>query len=124
MFRVKRWLVSMGFAGYAAVCMQLYCRCFTVLHLVVTVYTTCFGLHGHLQVYRVSFSFYILEGICFAGFACTWLHFARFICVFLFCSLRYFSVSCVCVCLLVYLPFLVVCLHTYTPEDGHVGRNM
>jgi hypothetical protein len=40
---------SMGFAGYVAVYVQLYCRCFTALHLVVTVYTTCFGLHGHLQ---------------------------------------------------------------------------
>jgi hypothetical protein len=28
---------SMGFAGYVAVCVQLYCRCFTVLHLVVAV---------------------------------------------------------------------------------------
>jgi hypothetical protein len=47
----------MGFVGYVAVCVQLYCRCFTVLHLVVTVYTTCLGLHGHLQVCRVFFSF-------------------------------------------------------------------
>jgi hypothetical protein len=28
---------SMGFAGYVAVCVQLYCRCFTLLHLVVAV---------------------------------------------------------------------------------------
>jgi hypothetical protein len=51
----------MGFAGYVAVCVQLYCRCFTVLHLVVTVYTTCFGLHGHLQVCRGVFSFIFLK---------------------------------------------------------------
>jgi hypothetical protein len=51
---------SMGFAGYVAVCVQLYCRCFTVLHLVVTVYTICFGLYGHLQVCRV-FSFTFLK---------------------------------------------------------------
>jgi hypothetical protein len=50
----------MGFAGYVVVCVQLYCRCFTVLHLVVTVYTTCFGLHGHLLVCRV-FSFIFLK---------------------------------------------------------------
>jgi hypothetical protein len=30
-------LCSMGFAGYVAVCLQLYSRCFPVLHLVVTV---------------------------------------------------------------------------------------
>jgi hypothetical protein len=29
---------TMGFAGYVAVCVPLYCRCFTVLHLVVTVF--------------------------------------------------------------------------------------
>jgi hypothetical protein len=41
---------------------QLYCRCFTVLHLVVTVYTTCFGLHGHLHVCGgVFFSFIFLK---------------------------------------------------------------
>jgi predicted membrane protein len=51
----------MGFAGYVAICVQLYCRCFTVLHLVVTVYTTCFGLHGHLQVCRGIFSFTFLK---------------------------------------------------------------
>jgi hypothetical protein len=28
---------TMGFAGYVAVCVQLYCRCFLVLHLAVTV---------------------------------------------------------------------------------------
>jgi hypothetical protein len=50
----------MGFAGYVAVCVQLYCRCFTVFHLVVTVYTTCFGLHGHLQVCRESASLVLL----------------------------------------------------------------
>jgi hypothetical protein len=48
----------MGFSDYVALCVQLYCRCFTVLHLVVTVYTTCFGLHGHLHVCRVFFLLY------------------------------------------------------------------
>jgi hypothetical protein len=36
-FRVDDDDDSMGFAGYVAVCVQLYCICFTVLHLVVTV---------------------------------------------------------------------------------------
>jgi hypothetical protein len=53
----------MGFAGYVAVCVQLYCRFFTVLHLVVTVYTTCFDLHGHLQVCRVFFLLYSLRNL-------------------------------------------------------------
>jgi hypothetical protein len=35
-----------GIAGYVSVCMQLYCVGFHCL-------TTCFGLHGHLQVYRI-----------------------------------------------------------------------
>jgi hypothetical protein len=34
----------MGFAGYVAICMQLYCRGKLSLF-----YTTCFGLYGHLQ---------------------------------------------------------------------------
>jgi hypothetical protein len=39
------------FWGYVAICVQLYCRWFTVLRLVVAVlYTTRFGLHGHLNV--------------------------------------------------------------------------
>jgi hypothetical protein len=45
-----------------------------------TLYTTCFGLHGHLQV-CMMFYFYIPEGICFAvfvEFSCTWLYFAHF----------------------------------------------
>jgi hypothetical protein len=40
-------------------------------------YSTCFGLHGHLQV-CMMFYFYTPEGICFAAFlalSCTWLHY-------------------------------------------------
>jgi hypothetical protein len=67
----------MGFAGYVAVCVQLYCRCFTVLHLVssfarhVSAYMAIFMCVG-------CFHFRIPEGIYLAGFTCTWLHFARF----------------------------------------------
>jgi hypothetical protein len=35
--KVEGDICSMGFAGYVTVCVQLYCRCFTVLHLVVAV---------------------------------------------------------------------------------------
>jgi hypothetical protein len=38
----------MGFAGYVAVCVQLYCRGKLSLF-----HTTCFGLYGHLQVCRM-----------------------------------------------------------------------
>jgi hypothetical protein len=53
-------LDSMGFAGYVAVCVQLYCRCFTVFHLVVTV------LH-YMAIFRCVeyFYFHIPEGIIF-----------------------------------------------------------
>jgi hypothetical protein len=35
--------------------------------LVFTVFTTCFGLHGHLQVCRI-FYFHMLQGFCFVDF--------------------------------------------------------
>jgi hypothetical protein len=40
---------STGFAGYVAVCVQLYCRCFTVLHLV-----SLFTLHvsAYMAIFR------------------------------------------------------------------------
>jgi hypothetical protein len=44
----------MGFAGYVSVCVQLYCVGFHC-------FTTCFGLHGHLRVYRI-FYVHVLEG--------------------------------------------------------------
>jgi hypothetical protein len=36
----------MGLAGYVSVCVQLYCVGFHC-------FTTCFALHGHLQVCRI-----------------------------------------------------------------------
>jgi hypothetical protein len=60
---------SMGFVGYVAVCVQLYCRGKLSLF-----HTTCFGLYGHLQVCRML--------------------------------LLNYSIT------------------SYTPEDGHMGRNM
>jgi hypothetical protein len=57
----------MGIAGYVFVCVKLYCM------LVFTVFTTCFGLHGHLQVCRILhiFIFICLRILlrCFFGSA-------------------------------------------------------
>jgi hypothetical protein len=47
-----RWSI----AGYVSICVQLY---YVGFHCV----TTCFGLHGHLQVRRI-FYFHMLEGFC------------------------------------------------------------
>jgi hypothetical protein len=49
-------------------CLTFSCRCFT-LH--VSAYMAIFRRVG-------CFYFHIPEGICFAGFTCTWLPFARF----------------------------------------------
>jgi hypothetical protein len=63
----------MSIAGYVSVCMQLY---FVGFHC----FTTCFGLHGHLQECRI-FYFHMLEGFCFAAFFpaffLTWSHSAE-----------------------------------------------
>jgi hypothetical protein len=50
----------MSIAGYISVRVQLYCVGFHC-------FTTCFSLHGHLQVCRI-FYFHMLEGFCFAAF--------------------------------------------------------
>jgi hypothetical protein len=118
--------------GYVAVCVQLYCGCFTVLHLVVAVLHYMF-----LPTWPSSGVYYVPEVICFAvfvAFSCTWLYSARFhlwgglnmmyyyllllMLLFLFCySIYIFLLTCaflllfslifwfLCVC----LPFLVVC---------------
>jgi hypothetical protein len=70
----------MGFAGYVAVCVQLYCRGKMSLF-----HTTCFGLYGHLQVCRMlllscswrnllRWFFCILHMVTF----CAWLRFCTF----------------------------------------------
>jgi hypothetical protein len=67
-------LCSVSIAGYISVCVQLYCVGFHC-------FTTCFGLHGHLQVCRI-FYFHMLERFCFAVFSTffffTWSHSACF----------------------------------------------
>jgi hypothetical protein len=40
-------------------------------------HTTCFGLHGHLQVCMI-FYFILLKESAFVALSCTCLHFARF----------------------------------------------
>jgi hypothetical protein len=76
------------FWGYVAVCEQLYCRCFTVLRLVVAVLHYMFRpTWPSSGVYDVSL-FYIPEWICFAvfvAFSCTWLYYARSHLCFLLC---------------------------------------
>jgi hypothetical protein len=79
---------SYRFWGYFAVCVQLYCKCFTVLHLVVAI------LHYMFRPTWPSssvlmFYFHIAEEICFAVF-CLFFHvvilcafpFVFFCCVF------------------------------------------
>jgi hypothetical protein len=66
-------------------------------------YTTCFGLHGHLQV-CIMFHFYIPEGICLASFVA---FVARgYTMQFLICVFVSFLIL---VCVFAFLPFLVVC---------------
>jgi hypothetical protein len=97
---LKGLLYFHSFAGYVAVCVQLCCRCFTVLQLV-----SLFTLHvsAYMAIFRcVGYSYFrILEGICFAGFTCTWLHFARFHLCFpvLFSSLILLFLACLSACL-------------------------
>jgi hypothetical protein len=97
----------------------------TVLHLV-----SSFTLHvsAYMAIIKCvgCFYFHIPEGICFAGFTCTWLHFARFhlwgglymryyylLLLCYFCTVivyMFFTYLCFPACVLVCLPFLVVCL--------------
>jgi hypothetical protein len=53
-------------AGNVSVCVQLYCVGFHC-------FTTCFSLHGHLQVSRI-FHFHMLEELCFAAFFMLFFH--------------------------------------------------
>jgi hypothetical protein len=84
----------MGFAGYVAVCMQLYCRGKLSLF-----YTTCFGLYGHLQECRMlllscswrnllRWLFHILHVVTLLYISiCVFLfYFSRFILLFLACA--------------------------------------
>jgi hypothetical protein len=98
----------MGFAGYVAVCIQLYCRGKLSLF-----YTICFGLYGHLQVCRMlllscswrNLLLWFFLCILHVVTLCTWLHFCTFLYVFscsiflvlLCCFLR----ACLSACLFV-----------------------
>jgi hypothetical protein len=64
----------MGFAGYVAVCVQLYCRGKLSLF-----HTTFFGLNGHLQVWNVITLMFLKEPASLVfSVSCTWLHFCTF----------------------------------------------
>jgi hypothetical protein len=88
----------MGIAGYVSACVQLYCVGFYC-------FTTCFGLHGHLQVCSILY-IHMLEGFCFADFfLCLFsrghtLHVS--ICVLFLCCFPslFLLFPCVCACLL------------------------
>jgi uncharacterized membrane protein YgaE (UPF0421/DUF939 family) len=99
-----------------------------VLRFVVDVHTTCFGLHGHLQV-CVIFSFVVLKESA-SLFLLPLLH------VVILCSFSFVFVF-------VAFPLISILKNTpkatkaakqipsglkskisYTPEDGHIGRNM
>jgi hypothetical protein len=69
------------------------------LRFVVDVHTTCFGLHGHLQVYKI-FYFLVLKESAFVAFVA--------------CYIMQFLI-CVCFCCV----FVKFNFH-----DDHVGRNM
>jgi hypothetical protein len=122
---------------------SFFCRCFTVLHLVVAVLHYMFRLHGHLLV-CVMFYFYIPERICFAvfvAFSFMWLYYARFhlwgglnmmyyyllLLMLLFCSVIVYIYIYIYLCfyLLVFCCCCCCCCCCYVCwEDGHVGRNM
>jgi hypothetical protein len=83
-------------------------------------FTTCFGLHGHLQVCVICFYFHIPEGICFAGFTCTWLRFARFHLCFsvLFSSLNLLLLACLFLSACLFLLFVCFIMNSYK-NSGH-----
>jgi hypothetical protein len=123
---------SIGFWGYVAVCVQLYCRWFTVLHLVVAVLHYMFRpTWPSSGVYDVSLSYSWRKLLC--CLCCLFLH------VFILCTFPFvfFVNFLILVCVFACLPFLVVCRFcvasflqeyksktSYTREDGHVCRNM
>jgi hypothetical protein len=103
----------MGFAGYVSVCVQLYCVGFHCLSLHVSVYmaifrsvgallcwfplsfTTCFGLHGHLQV---CMSFIVLVSTVFHYVSAIILYFN----ILLHCIVQWGFAGYVSICLQLY----------------------
>jgi hypothetical protein len=72
----------MGFAGYVSVCVQLYCVGFPLS------FTTCFGLHGHLQVCDSSIFIFIYLRILLRWFlVCCPFFYVVTLCVFSICVL-------------------------------------
>jgi hypothetical protein len=92
------------FWGYVAVCVQLYCRWFAVLRLVVAVLHYMFRLTWpSSSVYDVILLYSWRNLLrCFVALSCTWLYYARFHLCF---SVSFLILVCVFAC----LPFLVVC---------------
>jgi hypothetical protein len=97
----SRWSCVLGeqskilFSGYC----RLYFRLRAALLCCFRCFTTCFGLHGHLQLSRI-FYFHMLGGFCFAAFFLLLFHvvtlcmfqfvffssvFLRYCCCFLAC---------------------------------------
>jgi hypothetical protein len=112
---------------------------------IVEVSCHCLTLHvsAYLAIFRCVGCYYshVLEGICLAGFFCI-LHVVTLLYVSICVLLFYFLVLFCCflrACLSACLFVLFVCLvqtneadcfknmrviTSYTPEDGHIGRNM
>jgi hypothetical protein len=90
----QQFVVSI--AGYVSVCVQLYCVAFHC-------FTTCFGLHGHLQVCRI-FYFLVLKESASLLFFLPFVHVVT-LCTFSFVFFPLFPslfllFLCVCMCLL------------------------
>jgi hypothetical protein len=86
--QVSVWVnQNSGVWGYVAVCVQLYCRCYAVLHLV-----SLFTLHvsAYVAIFRCVgcfISIFLKESASLVLLACGYtLHVS--ICVFLFCFPR------------------------------------
>jgi hypothetical protein len=94
----------MGIADYVSFCMQLYCVGFHCL-------TTCFGLHGHLQVWRI-FYFRMLEGFCFTAFFLPFFHVVTLHVFHLLggLNMRYYYFLFMLFLVLLYVCFLLTCV--------------
>jgi hypothetical protein len=97
----------LGFARYVAVCRQLYCRCYTVLHL-----ASLFTLHvsAYMAIFRCvgCFIFVFLKESASLVLLARGYTLDISICVFLFCSssLILLFLACVCVSACLFLLFV------------------
>jgi hypothetical protein len=81
-------------------------------------FTTCFGLHGHLQVCKI-FYFHMLEGFCLAAFFLPFFFHMVTLCMFSICVLFLYCFPSLfllfpCVCLSA-CSFFVVCMFCNYP---------